>query len=49
MSLQNAAIDRLSHVEGVVNYLKRKAEKPRTYRFDRIDGSTRIFSNLMPR
>jgi hypothetical protein len=30
MSLQNAAIGRLSHVEGVVNYFKRMAE----YRFD---------------
>ena len=38
MSLQNAAIDRLSHVEGVVNYLKRMAEKPRTYRFDPPPG-----------
>src|SRR5262249_11446717 len=28
------AIERLSHVEGVVNYLKRMAEKTRTYRFD---------------
>ena len=38
MSLQNAAIDRLSHVDGVVNYLKRMAEKPRTYRFDLPPG-----------
>jgi hypothetical protein len=38
MSLQSAAIDRLLHVEGVVNYLKRMAEKPRTYRFDPPPG-----------
>src|SRR5262249_38137462 len=38
MSLQNAAIDRLSHVEGIVNYLKPMAEKPRTYRFDPPPG-----------
>src|SRR5262249_7893501 len=33
MTLHDPAIDRLPHVDGVLNYLRPTAEKPRTYGF----------------
>ena len=45
MSLQHEAIERLPYVEGVLNYLKRTTDKPRTYTFDPPQGGPR--SNIV--
>jgi hypothetical protein len=42
MSLQNAAIERLPYVEGVLNYLKPTTDKPRTYAFELPPGAPRV-------
>lgn len=41
MTLQDHVIERLPHVEGVLNYLKPTADKPRTYAFEQLPGGPR--------
>jgi hypothetical protein len=41
MTLQDHVFERLPHVEGVLNYLKPTADKPRTYAFEQLPGGPR--------